>query len=399
MSKIQNRFYIFTVLLLVSFSNNTLANTISKVWEVDLSSIYKNPNMSVNFSPVISRDKLVFGNLKGEIKTLDLKTRAIESIIKIPIAVEKSLKLDSPSLKNYVVFSGKHLVNGKHYYCSIDIKEKKIKGVVAHDGGLFSFGEFALFEKNNSFIIFNPKEGRGVYRQKTIHKIEKSIFTQELNRYLFQSKNNQIIDVSIPKFGASIVMSKRNKEQNILNFSSIITIDPDIIADNIDSEILYFHKDNGVIGLLNINQGSIIWEKQYFTKNKSIQGPYINNDILYYLVADQQKDSGQVGRIIALNKANGLSTWVSEDMPFKNFGIFHFDKYIISADLEGNLLFLNSDNGVLESNINVGTGITKPVIVKNTAVIMTDKKVVLIQNNRLGFKVKLLLKKIKTYFT
>ena len=86
-------------------------------------------------------------------------------------------------------------------------------------------------------------------------------------------------------------------------------------------------------------------------------------------------------------------------MPFKNFGIFHFDKYIISADLEGNLLFLNSDNGVLESNINVGTGITKPVIVKNTAVIMTDKKVVLIQNNRLGFKVKLLLKKIKTYFT
>jgi len=116
MSKIQNRFYIFTVLLLVSFSNNTLANTISKVWEVDLSSIYKNPNMSVNFSPVISRDKLVFENLKGEIKTLDLKTRAIESIIKIPIAVEKSLKLDSPSLKNYVVFSGKHLVNGKHYY-------------------------------------------------------------------------------------------------------------------------------------------------------------------------------------------------------------------------------------------------------------------------------------------
>jgi outer membrane protein assembly factor BamB len=399
MSKIQNRFYIFTVLLLVSFSNNTLANTISKVWEVDLSSIYKNPNMSVNFSPVISRDQLIFGNLKGEIKALDLKTRQIESIIKIPIAVERSLKLDAPSLKNYVVFSGKHLTNGKHYYCSIDIKAKKIKGVVAHDGGLFSFGEFALFEKNNSFIIFNPKEGRGVYRQKTIHKIEKSIFTQELNRYLFQSKNNQIIDVSIPKFGASIVMSKRNKEQNILNFRSIVTIDPDIIADNIDSEILYFHKENGIIGLLNIDQGSLVWEKQYFTKNKSIQGPYINNDILYYLVADQQDDSGHVGRIIALNKANGLSTWVSKDMPFKNFGIFHFDKYIISADLEGNLLFLNSDNGKLESKINIGAGITKPVIVKNTAVIMTDKKVILIQNNRLAFKFKLLLKQIKTYFT
>ncbi len=404
MTQKQIKIFILTALISCMMTNVIFAKkTIIKLWDFDISDIYSESKISGNFSPVLNGDLLVFGDTKGEVKALNVKTKQVETIIKLPISVDKSLEFKSEILKNYVVFSGTHLSNGKHYYCSIDIKNKRIKGVIAHKDVILSFGEFALFEKNNSFIIFNPKEGRGVYRQKTTFSILKSIYTQDYNRYVFQSKKNEVIDIEIPNFGASLIMSKRSKQNDILTFNTILTIDKDVIADNIDSKTLYFHRTNGLIGLLDVDKRKIIWEKKYFSKDTKIQGPYIKGKNLFYLVSYsnrlKEESKGNLGKIIALKKNSGLSSWISEDLPFNNFGIIHFDKYIISSDVEGNMLFLDIDNGAIKERIEVGQGISKPIINGKHIIVMTNDKIIMLENKRMKFRLKLIGKKVKGYFT
>ena len=401
MTKKQPKFLFYTLCFLLLISHNVFSKNIVKVWDYEITNIYSNSKLSNNFSPVLSGDTLVFGDLKGEVKTLNIKTKKVEKIIKLPIAVDKSLEFKSKILKDFVVFSGKHLVNGKHYYCSIDIKSKRIKGVVAHKDELISFGEFALFEKNNNFIIFNPKEGRGVYRQKTTFSILKSIYTQDNNRNIFQSRQNEVIDITIPKFAASLIMSQRSKKQDILEFNTIVTIEKDVIADNIDSEILYFHRANGLIGLLDVKKRKILWEKKYFSKDTKIQGPYIKGNTLFYLVSysSKTKDKEKLGKIIALNKKSGMSSWISDDLPFNNFGIIHFDRYILSSDLLGNILFLDIKNGAIKEKFEIGKGISKPIISGRKMIVMTNSKIIMLENKRIRFRMKLIGRKIKNYFT
>ncbi len=404
MTKKQIKILFTSVVILCLISSYSLAkSSIVKVWDFDIKDIYKKSIISSNFSPVLNGELLVFGDTKGEVKSLNIKTKKVETIIKLPIAVDKSIEFKSEILKNFVVFSGTHLSNGKHYYCSIDIKNKRIKGVIAHKDVLLSFGEFALFEKNNSFIIFNPKEGRGVYRQKTTFSILKSIYTQDYNRYVFQSKNNEVIDIEIPNFGASLIMSKRSKQNDILSFNTILTIDDDVLADNIDSEILYFHRKSGLIGLLDISKRKVIWEKKYFSKDTKIQGPYVKGKNLFYLVSYASKEGdmnkSNIGKIIALKRKSGLSSWISEDLPFNNFGIIHFDKYIVSSDLEGNILFLDIDNGEIVESVEVGMGISRPIIQDRKIIVMTNDKIIMLENKRLKFRLKLIGSKVKNYFT
>ncbi|RAP27329.1 hypothetical protein DID74_00530 [Candidatus Marinamargulisbacteria bacterium SCGC AG-333-B06] len=401
MVKKQLAFLMIVSLFSIVMTNAIVGKNIMKVWEFDLEGIYKSTKISGNFSPVLNGDKLVFGDIKGEVKTFNIKTKKIEKILKLPISIDKSLEFKSKILKDFVVFSGKHLTNGKHYFCSIDIKKKRIKGVVSHKDALLSFGEFALFEKNKNFIIFNPKEGRGVYRQRTTFNILKPIYTQDYNRYVFQSKQNEVIDIEIPNFGASLIMSKRTKQNDILKFTKIIAIDEDVIADNIDESILYFHRKSGLIGLLDIDKKKIIWEKKYFNKHTKIQGPYVEGKTLFYLVSysNKQLNKGKLGKIIALNKNSGLSRWISDDLPFNNFGIMHFDQYIISSDLLGNILFLDIENGKVKDKIEVGAGVTKPIIKGKNIIIITSDKIIMLENKRIKFRLKLIGRKVKGYFT
>ena len=198
-------------------------------------------------------------------------------------------------------------------------------------------------------------------------------------------------------------MSKRSKQNDILSFNTILTIDDDVLADNIDSETLYFHRKSGLIGLLDISKRKIIWEKKYFGKDTKIQGPYVKGKNLFYLVSYASKDGdvnkSNIGRIIALKRKSGLSSWISEDLPFNNFGIIHFDKYIVSSDLEGNILFLDIDNGEIIDAVDVGKGISRPIIQGRKIIVMTNDKIIMLENKRLKFRLKLIGSKVKNYFT
>ena len=117
MTKKQIKILFTSLVILCLISSYSLAkSSIVKVWDFDIKDIYKKSIISSNFSPVLNGDLLVFGDTKGEVKALNIKTKKVETIIKLPIAVDKSIEFKSEILKDFVVFSGTHLSNGKHYY-------------------------------------------------------------------------------------------------------------------------------------------------------------------------------------------------------------------------------------------------------------------------------------------
>ena len=71
--------------------------------------------MLESYSPVLSDDKLVFGNKEGIVKTLDINTKEVTRILKIPIEIHNSVLFNYDKLNYYVVFYGQHFTNKKFY--------------------------------------------------------------------------------------------------------------------------------------------------------------------------------------------------------------------------------------------------------------------------------------------
>ena len=94
-------------------------------------------------------------------------------------------------------------------------------------------------------------------------------------------------------------------------------------------------------------------------------------------------------KLICLNKKTGTAQWVSDDLPFNNFGIVQFDNYIISSDTEGNILFLDYKTGELKEKYYVGEGMATPIVHNDQLYVMTNDKLIHFTNTRLLFKAKL----------
>ena len=394
---------IFLFIFVILFATQGFAKDfkINTQWEVDIEKIFPKKDIMESYSPVLSKNKLVFGNKQGLVKTLDVNTKEVEKILRVPISIHNSVLFNDEKLSKYVVFYGQHFTNKKFYYCTIDIEKRKIKGVVAHDKQFLPFGEFAIFEKYRSFIVFSPREGRGIYTQKTNFGIKNPIFTQDFKRHVFQSSNNEIVDISIPRFGASLIMSPKSTRDDVLEFNNVITIQKNQIADNISFDTLFYHTKSGTIGQIDTEKRKIIWERKYFSENMKLQGPYIYNEHVIYLVSypKTNKRKNNKGKLISINKKTGQANWISKDLPYKNFGIIHFDKYIMSFDDDDNILFLDLKTGKAQGRVPVIGDVSKPLIYKDKTFIMTSEKVYMIKNTRFLFRLKLFYNKLKDMVT
>ena len=374
-----------------AYAQNNIQSDIFKLWEINVSTIFPKNVINSNYAPFIMDSELIFAARNGDIKTLDIESKTIRSVLNIPIKVETAQKFDIGKNKNFAVFFGEHKKNNKTYYCSVDLEKASMKGVVAHNKEFIYLGEFAIFERKNNFVIFNPSKGKSVYSQKEKkYDIRKKIYTQDKKRYIFQTSTNSLVEIKLPKFGASLIMSPRSTRKDILEFNKITTLPTGKIADNLTGNTLYYHSLQGEIGLMDVKTNEIIWERNYFKFGMSIQGPYRVKDKLFYLVSHSaNKNEIKKGKIICINKNTGQSIWISKDLPFNNFGIVHFDKYILSANSKGDLLFLNINDGNEDYSTFVGEGITTPIVNQEDLYVMTNNKIYRFFSNRIGFKIKL----------
>ena len=150
--------------------------------------------------------------------------------------------------------------------------------------------------------MFNPKVGRGVYRQKSKYIMNKPVFTQDYKRHPFQTNNQEIVDIVFPKFGGSLLMSPKSDKKDVLTFDLVVSLDADVVADNIKEEHLFYHRKNGNIGHMNVELNKVIWERKYFTSDMTIEGPYIIDNLLFYLVSYPQSKNAKSQMEINMSK-------------------------------------------------------------------------------------------------
>ena len=376
-----------------AFEYTKHSDEIYKLWEIPLEDIYPNDAVYSGYSPLFIGQELIMGSRKGYIKSIHVDTMYIKDISKISMNIEKSLTIQKLKDTNYAVLFGKHLESQRPFYCSVDIDHKEVKGYVNHSKDFISLGEFAIFEMNHNFIVFNPSVGKGVYTQKEPkYNIMRALYTQDEKRHLFQSTNKEVVEITLPKFGASLIMSPRSKKKDVLDMKVLIALDDSIYADNLTGNSLYYHKKEGFVGLMDIKTKKMVWEKRVFEEGMEIQGPHILGDKIYYLLSYPKEGDNNLknGRLVCIDRKSGKFVWEYENLEFQNFGVVNFDRYILAANNAGELVFLNVNDGSVMSAFYVGKGICKPVINNEDLYIMTDDRIYRFFSNRVIFKARLL---------
>ena len=359
--------HFFLTIVASLFLSSVLFGDIEKVWERSLSEVFPDPKqphshepLSPSFYPALVNNHLILGSQDGRVKGINIYDQSIKNIIFLPLTISEVTSYP----KNHCVFKGRHKLTNKLYYCSVNVHHNRMRGVLHHDGPMIPFKDWGVFEKSYTLYVFNPDKGKTIYRQESPRDIVKPVFTPE-KKTLFLTSKGEITQLILPKFGGSyLTMSNRKKKREILKFKSIATLDPDMVADTLYKNTLYYHRKNGEIGVMNIQSKKILWERTYFKKGMTIKGPFIYKGLLYYLVSYPKSNKKKIGsgKLIALDPKNGISKWVSKDLPFQNFGIVQFGQAIVSTDDTGNLLFLDLKTGEIRAQHHVGNGVTKPTV-------------------------------------
>ncbi|MCP4050968.1 MAG: hypothetical protein GY730_09720 [bacterium] len=369
--------HLITVLLIFIFPADIFSYA-KNIWEINIADIFdaeKEGAIYSKYEPVILENKILLGTDKGIIKTIDTNTKEIEYITRLPINIEK---IDIYG--NKAVFYGRHRINNMYYYCAVNMKRKKLSGILKHPGALWKFDHWGIYENNKRYFVYDPKSGRNIYSQKGPSGMQYPVHTYD-KRDVFFSKNYELMEMSVPKYGAGFLLSQHGKGQitkteDVISFDTISRLPKHIFPDNLKNNILYYHRANGNIGRINIKIKKISWERKLFQQNMQIIGPEEYWTRLYYLVSypENKKQKSKTGKIICLKKKNGEPEWLSEDLYFHNFSPVIFKKHIVSADTKNNLLLLNLKTGNTAQKIHIGNIPSKPIVDKNSVYIYTSDK-------------------------
>ncbi len=355
------------------------SGAVKKVWELDVSEIFKKSKIAPQYQPVIVEEKLVVGATDGTIKSIDLATTAIENVITLPIEIYSARVYGVFT----VVFHGRHKVNNSLYYCSVDIKKKTLKGVLREEGLLWKIAGLAVFEKDNSFTVFSPAVGQIVYTQPIDYGIRLPVYTPD-ERNVFVNTYNDLIEMELPGLGAGAFFSskaQRTRSQDtepILKFTKVGVVAESIIPDNLDGSTLYYHTPSGSIGVIDVANNKTIWERSYFKQAVTILGPHVVKDSLYYLVSYPRVASEDVniGKLICLKQQNGQANWLSEDLKFQTFSPVQFRNTILATNRDGTMLrFLDLVTGAEVNAFPIEGTMAKPLVEENSIFFHTGEKI------------------------
>ncbi len=159
---------ILVIPFLIAIWVHTSDAAVVKTWDVKLSEVFNykvHGKLHPNFAPILVNDTLVLGTDRGVIKTVNVNTQEVKSIKTIPLVIEGAGLYG----KDHVIFYGKRRRKGRrnikqkkdrYYYACVDISKKRLRGYLQHNGPLWKFDDWAVFERKKYFIVFNPKLGK-----------------------------------------------------------------------------------------------------------------------------------------------------------------------------------------------------------------------------------------------
>ena len=176
------------------FLSSPASAEIKKIWEIDLTKIF-NPkiegSLSPDYAPVYNEGKLIFGSNRGVVKVMDVETQKISFLTTIPIQVQTVGNYG----KNIVIFYGLHRSHKTPIYAAVDIVKKRVTGFMEVNGPIWKIDDWAVFEQEKRFLIFNPKAGRVAYSQAADKQMLFPVYSPE-GRKFFLSAAHELMAVS-----------------------------------------------------------------------------------------------------------------------------------------------------------------------------------------------------------
>lgn len=364
-----------------------LFGAIQPTWKIPFKNILPAHEGTIHseFTPALLNNKIILGTNQGYIKSIDLETKKATNITLLPIEIHKVEAFGQFS----ILVSGPHLQTRQPYYAVVQIPKKRIMGVLSHNGPLWRFDDWAIYEKNNIFYVFDAKNGRTIYGQKTETNMRYPVETQNKRRTVFFNSKNELVQLKLPTFGAGLLLSQHNKsdivkfDKPVIQFEVLATLPADFMPDTLIKNTLYYHKKNGAIGKYNIKKAKTLWEKSFFASDMDILGPHAYLGNLIYLVSYPKSriEKLNIGKIISLKDRNGALNWLSKDQQFRAFSPIRFKQLLISGDTEQHVVLFNIFSGKPKATFMIDGIITKPLCEKNTFFIKTDATLYRFDNN------------------
>ncbi len=372
-------------LFLVSMSKLAIADVV-KSWEIDIGTVFHEPvqwkdpdesKVSELLSPVIVGEKVIIGNRDGRIKTIDIHTREIQSALDIiPFGIREATRYG----KNVVVFTAYYKTLETPFYCAVNVNSKKLMGTLKFPGELWKVNDLAIFQRKGKIHVFNPLSGTLVYEQPVQYQFVAHV-RDSTEREIFWDTTRGLVELRLPGVGGVVLFQGKNDvpgvpKEALLNFVDLGVVGPGMIPDLVDGNRVYYHRKNGVIGVMAFGNTTPIWEKSYFKRNVTVLGPHVFRDMVFYLVS-YPRDSGAAGsgKIICLNRKRGQAVWLSEDILFQNLNLIQFRNTILATDPKGNLRFLDIGSGRDQGTFPIEGVISKPFVDGDSIYFQTGKKI------------------------
>jgi hypothetical protein len=385
-------FFIFIYLNIVSsiLFSGAIYSDVVKAWEIDNTKIFDPTLRTSNkgrvlppegkihprFSPSVVIDKLFIASDAGFIKVVNTNTKKVKPITRLPVIIEEGELYGW----NNIFLYGKHRRNRRYYHSCIDLRAKRLKGIIKQTGRFWKIKDFAIYCENNELFIVSPMKGRVVYTQEIDSEFTHYVKNSRKKHFLFYNEDYELIELILPEWAIALLFAttqpqKGERKKEILNFRKLAQLDETMTPHYFHKKKVYYHTENS-IAALNTKKNQLLWETPIAEPYTTVKAPLVTKKNLIYLVSDGLDSNKNNGKIMAINPDSGKIIWSTEPFQFAKFDPIEFHKMIVHPDNDGNIIFRNTKSGREAFKFDVGGTFATPYIEDEALYIVTSEKLI-----------------------
>jgi hypothetical protein len=383
----KNKLYI-TLLLIFIFSCPTYGQ-LKKKWELKTSEMFIQDNYKTKkgrlrppeggfhplFTPAVIKNKIIVASEFGTIKEIHAKSKKITKLAKLPINIETGALHGW----NNILYKGKHKRNDKYYLTSIDLKAKKLRGLIKSVGPVWQIKDFSMFCKGNNLHLISPVQGRVVYTQKIDFPFTRQVKCAKKKQFAFFNANNDLIELVLPDWAIALLFAttkpqKGERKKAIFNFRKVNQLKESLVPIYLKNHKEVFFLNNDILGLYNFKKEKIIWEYNFDSAYGNVSPPIETKYNLVFLISKEIKKNLNEGKLIAINLEKGNLMWETEPFTYANYAPVEFDNMIMGQDNERNLNLINIKTGKVKNSYKIGEMFTTPIKEDDSLYVLSKSK-------------------------
>ncbi|MFC1771671.1 PQQ-binding-like beta-propeller repeat protein, partial [Candidatus Margulisiibacteriota bacterium] len=324
------------------------------------------------FSPAVVLKQVIIASDQGVIKELNADTKKTKLVAKIPLVIEEG---DLYGWTNYIV-TGKHKRTDKHYNCIIDMKTRRLKGIIKKQGLLWHIRDFAIYSEKNSILVVSPMRGRVVYTQKVDHTFTRQVKSSHSKQYILFNDNNEIVELILPEWAIALLFvttqpQKGERKKSILNFRTITELKSGLVPNYLNGKTVYYHTKNS-IGCLDFKHNETLWTYDLPKAFTKVHNPEEQSGVLVYLVSSTKPP--YQGKVLAIDKKNGKLLWSTNSFAYKQYKPVIYKKLVLAPGKDGDLVFYDLKSGEEIFEFPLGGQFTTPYIEHSSIYVQTPEK-------------------------